>query len=225
MNHQTIIKSVDNSIEVLCCEFRSHPTFLFTENDIVCYFYRILQQKLPISKTLDKDDNEHLLIHTEYPTPFRCNMSKNKFEVKDDDARTENGGKYKRGHYDIVVLNPDFIGRYSYEIINAQNYKLYKEQVLSNIDNYSPVILYGLEFMYVRSPLKYARCADKEKGIDNFIVKVIQDADKLLASKNIEGFMDQVKMLTFLKGSSKEICSILKEKLSRRKEIILCFGD
>lgn len=225
MSHQSIIKAIDDSIEVLCSEFRSHSTLFFTENDIVCYFYSILQQKLPISKTLDKDGYEHFLIHREYPTPFRCDMGKNKFELKDDEARTKKGGKYQRGHYDIVVLNPDFIGQHSYEVIKAQNYELYKDQVLSKIDSYSPVILYGLEFMYSRDPLKYSRGEVKEKGIDEFIAKVIQDADKLLASKNMGGFMEQVKMLTFVKGSSKEIRSFLTEKLSWRNEIILCFGD
>jgi hypothetical protein len=39
------------------------------------------------------------------------------------------------------------------------------------------------------------------------------------------GFMDKAKMLTFVKGTSKEIRSLLREKLSERNDIILCFGD
>jgi len=39
------------------------------------------------------------------------------------------------------------------------------------------------------------------------------------------GFVDQIKMLTFLKGTEKEVCSLLKQKLSKRNEIILCFAD
>jgi len=99
MNRQIIIEAVDKSIEVLCSEFRSHPTLFFTENDLVCYFHSILQQKLRVFN--DKDGHKHSLIHTEYPTPFTCDMSNNKFELKDDDARTENGGKYQRGHYKV----------------------------------------------------------------------------------------------------------------------------
>ena len=217
MTHQSIIQAVENSIDVLCNTFHSHPTPFFTENDLICYFYSILQQQLPISKTPDKDGYEHFLIHREYPTPFRCDMRKNKFELKDDDARTEKGRKYQRGHYDIVVLNPDFISQHSCEVIEAQNYGLYRDRVLSKIDRCNPIILYGIEFMYSKV---------KEKGVDKFVAKVIQDADKLLASnQKYRGFMAQVKMLTFVKGSSKEICSLLTEKLSRRNEIILCFGD
>ncbi|MCD6423035.1 MAG: hypothetical protein J7L42_02830, partial [Elusimicrobia bacterium] len=202
-----------------------HPTLFFTENDLVCYFYAILRPKLGVFN--DQDGHKHSLIHTEYPTPFRCNMSNNKFELKKDNTRTEKGRKYRRGHYDIVVLNPDFIKQYSYVAIKAQDYKLYKLKVLSvnNIDG--PPILYGVEFMFSRDPLKFSRGNDKEKGIDKFVKKVIQDADKLLASKEIEGFkfMAQIKMLIFIKGSSKEIRSLLRDKLSDRDEIILCFGD
>ena len=225
MEHQIIIEAVDKSIKVLCSEFRAHPTLFFTENDLVCYFYSILQQKLPTFNAHDKDGRKHFLVHMEYPTPFRCDMSKNKFELKDDDTRNEKGGKYQRGHYDIVVLNPNFINQYSYEVIKAQNYELYKAQALSKINRYKPVILYGIEFMFSRDPLKYSRGKNKEKGVNEFVAKVTQDADKLITSKNMEGFMGQIKMLTFVKGSSKEIRSLLAVKLSLRNEIILCFGD
>jgi len=225
MKHQIIIKAVDKSIKVLCSEFRAHPTLFFTENDLVCYFYSILQQKLPIFNAYDKDGRKHFLIHMEYPTPFRCDMSKNKFKLKDDETRTEKGGKYQRGHYDLVVLNPDFINQHQYEIIKAQNYELYKAQALSKIDRYKPIILYGIEFMFSRDPLKYSKGKNKQKGINGFVAKVTQDADKLLTSKNMEGFMGQIKMLTFVKGSSKKINSLLTAKLSLRNEIILCFGE
>lgn len=225
MEHQTIIEAIDKSIKALCSEFYAHPTLFFTENDLVCYFYNILQKKLPIFNALDKDGRKHILFHMEYPTPFRCDMSKNKFELKDDETRTEKGGKYQRGHYDIVVLNPDFINQYSYDVIKAQNYELYKIQALSKIDRYKPVILYGIEFMFSRDPLKYSRGKNKEKGLNEFVAKVTQDVDKLLTSKKMEGFMGQIKMLTFIKGSSKEVRSLLAVKLSLRNEIILCFGE
>lgn len=224
MSHQSIIEAVDKSIDMVCGEFRSHPTRFFTENDIVCRFYAILQEELPMLKAIDKDGHEHFLVHREYPTPFRCDMSDGRFEVKDDDARTERGGKYQRGHYDIVVLDPDFVGRHPYEVIRAQNYQLYKKEVVPEVGSYGPPILYGLEFMYRRDPLRYSRGTDGEKGIEIFKSRVEQDADKLLASRD-RGFMDQMRMLTFVKGCSKEICSLLIDKLSPRDEIVLCFAD
>ncbi len=155
MNYHCIIEAVNETIKMSCDEFQSHPTLFFMENDIVCYFYSILQQKLPI--VYDKDGHKHTLVHMEYPTPFRCDMSKNKFKLKNDEDRTEKGGKYQRGHYDMVVLDPDFIKQHSYEVIKAQNYKLYKNQVLSKINSCKPIALYGIEFMFSRNPLKYSR--------------------------------------------------------------------
>jgi len=175
-------------------------------------------------KAIDKDGHEHFLVHREYPTPFRCDMSDGKFEVKDDDARTERGGKYRRGHYDIVVLDPDFVDRHRHEVIRAQIYQLYKDEVVSEVDSHGPPILYGLEFMYRRDPLRYCRGGEREKRIEAFLAKVAQDADKLLALKE-RGFIHQTRMLTFVKGSSKEICSVLRDRLSRRDEVILCFSD
>jgi len=223
MSHQGIIEAVNKSIDTISGEFRSHPTRFFTENDIVCRFYGILLEELPVSKAIDKDGHEHFLVHREYPTPFRCDMSGGRFEVKDDDARTEKGGKFQRAHYDMVVLNPDFVDRHPHEVIRAQNYQLYKDEVVSEVDSHGPPILYGLEFMYRRDPLRYSRGTDREKGIEVFKSRVEQDADKLLASRH-RGFMDQTRMLTFVKGSSKEICSVLRDKLSQRDEIVLCFS-
>ena len=117
MSHQGIIEAVDKSIDMVCSEFRSHPTLFFTENDIVCHFYTILRKELPMSKAIDKDGHEHFLVHREYPTPFRCDMSDGKFAIRGDDELTAKGGKYQRGNYDIVVLDSDFIGRHPYEVV------------------------------------------------------------------------------------------------------------
>lgn len=224
MKQQEILKLVDTALEELCTQFQVQPTLFFTENDIVCYFYYILQQKLLFLRSSDKDGCEHFLIHREYPTPFRCSMSNNKFELKGDEERNEKGRKYKRGHYDIVVLNPDFIRQNSYEVIKAQDYELNKEYALVNIDKYKPMILYCLEFMYKRDPLIYSRGNNREKSIDEFVAKVIQDADKIMASKNVEGFMRLGKMITFVKGSSKDIIDLLNNKLSERSDIKLYFS-
>jgi len=174
-------------------------------------------------KAIDKDGHEHFLVHREYPTPFRCDMSDGRFVIRGHDERTARGGKYQRGHYDIVVLDPDFVGRHPYEVIGAQNYQLYKDEVLSEVDRHGPPILYGLEFIYRRDPLRYSRGSDRERGIELFKSRVVQDAEKLLASRE-KGFMDQIRMLTFVKGSSKEIRSVLRDKLSRRAEVVLCFS-
>ena len=88
MNPKSIVKSVDESIAVVCDKFRSHPTLFYTENDIVCYFYSMLQQNLAVTTAKDKIGHEHFLVHGEYPTPFVCDMSRNQFSVKEYGAQT-----------------------------------------------------------------------------------------------------------------------------------------
>ncbi len=224
-NQQNIIDAVDRSINELCDQFQSYPTKFYTENDLVCFLYHLLRRNVEPPDVYDKDGCMHSLIHTEYPTPFRCDMGGNRFVVKDEADRTEAGGKYQRGHYDIVTLNPGFVRHHTYQEIKAQDYELYQRRVLSNLSVDNPVILYGIEFMFSRDPLERFRGENKERGVDQFIPKVIQDADKLIESRKVKGFMDRVKMLVFVKGSSKDVCSLLSERLSVRAEIILCFGD
>jgi len=221
MNHQTLINTVDESIKTLCREFQSRPSLFFTENDIVCFFYNILRQNLTNPFAKDRDGYEHLLIHGEYPTPFRCDMRGDKFEIKNDDET-----KFKRGHYDIVVLNPDFIRAHSYPVIKGQNYEEFKNVALPHISDYSPIVLYGIEFMFSRDPLKVSKGENQERGVQGFVAKVLQDAKKLVETKKWnEGFMGHLKMLTFVKESPPKIREMLKKELAKGEENILIFGE
>lgn len=225
MAHENIIGAVDQSIEELCKEFRSRPTLFYTEHDIISFFYTILQRNLSMATVRDRDAREHILVHMEYPTPFRCDMEGNRFAIKGDDERTPHGGLYQRGHYDVVVLNPDFIKEHSYELIKAQDYDAYKKLVLPKLSKDDPAILYGLEIALRRDPfpLLQAKGGGREV-IDAFIAQVNQDADKLVASQAIPGVMDRIKMLTFVRGGADEVRTFLFKTLSERLEIVVCFS-
>lgn len=58
-----------------------------------------------------------------YPTPFRCDMNKYDFRVVSDRDRTPRGRLYRRGHYDLVVLNPDFVRSYDLVTVSGKNYE------------------------------------------------------------------------------------------------------
>jgi hypothetical protein len=226
MAHEQIIGAVDQAIEALCKEFRSSPTLFYTEHDIVSFFYTILQRTLSMATARDRDSSEHFLVHLEYPTPFRCDMGEGGFAIKGEDEQTPEGGRYKRGHYDVVVLNPDFISQYSYELIKAQDYALYKKLVLPKLSKGSPAILYGLEIAFRRDPfpLLTEQAGEGRKAIDAFIAQVNQDAEKLVASQAIEGFMNRIKVLTFVKGGADEVRTFLFKTLSERQEVLVSFS-
>lgn len=222
--YQDYIDAVDRAINTLCDVFEQHPTWFFTENDLVCYFYSILLRELPATSCLDCNDQECLLAHREYPTPFRCSMSGDEFRVKKETDRTPRGGKYRRGHYDVVVLNPGFIRQFPYELIKAQDYTDFRESVLPVVKG--PPVLYGIEFAYSRAPLKLG-------GVKVFAKEATKDHLKLRASKIIEfdgketEFMRTIKSLVFVKGSDESACEKLRVELREMEgslEARLCFA-
>jgi hypothetical protein len=226
MAHENIIGAVDQSIEELCKEFRSRPTLFYTEHDMVSFFYTILQRTLSMATVRDRDASEHFLVHMEYPTPFRCDMGGEQFQIKGDEERNDQGTLYPRGHYDIVVLSPAFIKEHSYELIKAQDYALYKKLVLPKLSKDNPAILYGLEFALRRDPFPMLKERDGKgrEVIDAFVSQVNQDAEKLVASQAIPGFMDRIKVLTFVKGGADEVRTVLFKTLSERVEVLVCFS-
>lgn len=172
-----IIEIVDNALEVLKSEFEHHPMRFYSETDIVCRLYDLLVDDLGPYRS--KDNKEHLLIHTEYPTPFRCSMKDFKFEIKNDSDRS-NGRLYRRGHYDLVVLNPDFIKMNTSEVIRGQNYELTTENKRNNFSIGNKIILYAIEILHRRIPLKTQSSLDYIKKLIN------QDYQKLQQSEDIQ---------------------------------------
>ena len=112
-----IARTVERCISDLCEEFYSKPTLFYTENDLVCRLHSLLHEKLTRTSYPDKDGNLHSIVHTEYPTPFKCDMDGTKFEVVPDDATGP-----RRGEYDLIVLNPEVIKDFDYEYLKAKDY-------------------------------------------------------------------------------------------------------
>jgi hypothetical protein len=234
MNSDATIMAVDESIDELCKIFQNYPTYFFTENDIVTYFYRILNVRIYNPIVEDADGNEHLIIHREYPTPFRCDMRWNSFMLKSESDVITEKRKFKRGHYDLVILNPEFIESQSYNIVKGQNYQQYRCHVLQRADIPQPILLYGLEFMFSRDVLKQSRGQDKYKGIDTYVSKVLQDHQKLQAAIdfidtfediNISTFINRFQTLVFIKEcQTDDVRTRIRDQLSI-DEIRVIFGD
>lgn len=153
MDEQIIINQVDEAIDQLCEEFSSNPDLFFTENDLVCRFYHLLMKTLEPSIVQGPGKGNQLLVHTEYPTPFRCDMENGRCILMGDDDVTSGSKKFKRGHYDVAILNPAIVTCLSNEDLRFQDFKASKELLASLVRDKGPVILYGLEFQYKRGKL------------------------------------------------------------------------
>lgn len=213
---QAITDAVDRSITALVDLFQGEPSRFFTENDLVCCFHRMLHGELSglgLDTVLDKDGLPHGLIHCEYPTPFRCDMGGKRFQIKTDEDRTPGGRRFKRGHFDVVTLNPEFIRRHSYAAIKGQNYALLRSAVLPSLDTAEPLALYGVEFVFCRDEIKPSRGKDWQKAARGFVETVRQDWAKLAASLAVTGFMRRAVMLAFLKGTSGSVLDSIRSGL------------
>jgi len=114
------------AIDELQRTFRSCPHCFFSEHDIHSSLYNIIKKELKqlgIDSQTTRDGYTTSLVHHEYPTPFRCDMRKYLFQVKSDNEPTLKGGLYKRGHYDLVIFNPEFIKNHKLDVVCGKNYQ------------------------------------------------------------------------------------------------------
>lgn len=195
--------------------FKQNPYHYFTENDLVIDIVTEFKKKLKnCLYCKDKEGVSHSIVHTEYATPFRCDMTNHEFKIKVDDDRTAKGGKYRRGHYDIVVLNKEYIESNTTEIIQGQNYK----ELKSAVSNKPLIFDYAIEVMFVRNEIKSSKGDVLEKGLKNISKKVVQDWKKLSETKK-KGLLKDFEFLFFVRNNKQEIIEKLRSKLEEYQNI------
>lgn len=130
---------IEKCIKSLAEKFLKWPYNFFTESDahsfLYYYIFRSGHRLLKLPRPSRDPDVKTVLIHREYPTIFRYR--------KDDMNMDEKGG---RGHYDLVVLDPDFLARHSIEEVIAKNYK----KCCKDEDDH---LLTAIEFKMIVNPL------------------------------------------------------------------------
>ena len=112
---------LEKAIHELVDEFTREPYIFFTEADAVARFHQLLTDN-PIFnrrvRTSDDDGHEISLVHREYPTFFR-------FDDSDPTERLE--PLARRGHYDTVILNPEFVAAHPVETVLNRNIKAVRD--------------------------------------------------------------------------------------------------
>lgn len=172
--HDHIIDLVDEALVLLEKEFLRHPTYFYTEHDLASRAYGLIHERLRTYVVRGTDKKIHTLVHHEYPTPFKCSMKGHTFSIQDEDS------EFRRGHYDIVVFNPDFLRKCSHVAARGQDFKVFKEEWKSVA--VEPAILVGIELMYNR----------QTRHSDNWWKEVKQDYKKLQRSKRVVDSGDRI---------------------------------
>jgi hypothetical protein len=153
-------KNIDKIISIFQ---NSQKDFFFTEKEIHSYFYHLC-----INSNKFLTENGFNLIHTEYPTPFKCKKDLVKHieyvSIKEDKMRS---------HIDLILLNPNFVNwifRKNLDIkyLTGLTNEVFSKYILDFAIIYErfqkefnePILLHAIEFKYIRhsySGTKYPR--------------------------------------------------------------------
>lgn len=102
--------------------FQKHANCFFTEHDVHSVLYNIAKEELQLNGIMTEetyDRHRVRLVHHEYPTPFRCDMRGYGFEIKYEKP-------YRRGHYDLVILNPKFVRNNKLDVVCGKDYQKFR---------------------------------------------------------------------------------------------------
>lgn len=182
LSSQRIIEEVDASVHELSEEFKRNWTLFYREHDLASRLYELIQGRLGHLTVADKSAQQHYVVHHEWPTPFKCDMRNGAFEIMDD------ASSYHRGHYDLVVLNPEFIQEHSFDEVRSFSFDRMRT-VLSPSFAGPVAVLYGVELMFRR---------DRRNGVDPaWFAGLEQDYRKLKASLTRQNLMTRAVTLAF----------------------------
>lgn len=206
---------VAQSLKTSINRFREKPLLYFTESDIQTYLHKDLITGNTPKITLK--DGSISLIHREYPTNFRYQKSKLIIGYPDDELEsTSLSNKHirSRGHFDLVVLNPEFIQ----EMLDKhQRINLTIEQIINKCVNraidrkcdlngkHPEEILYAIEIKYLHM------FNFKNKSM---LDQILMDNEKLsIAQRSTGGF---IKPINIVFSSAKSL-NFIKSYMSNGK--------
>ncbi len=143
--NRTLSCNIDKCIAILSEKFRKWPYNFFTESDAHSYlYYSFFRYGIPALKILYPSANSNIrtvLIHREYPTFFRYSQKELRLCKLNESEGT-------CGHYDMVVLNPDFIKGHEIQQVISKDNTI--RQTVKYDDNH---LLASIEFKLLHKPL------------------------------------------------------------------------
>jgi len=112
-------------------KFNENPYRFFSEHDIHTELAKILIDELESENSLwsvTKDEKKVTRVHHEYPTPFRCYMKGTSFQKYTENQFKKAKEKtpslrVRRGHFDIVVFNEEYIQQNDLQTVSGKNYR------------------------------------------------------------------------------------------------------
>lgn len=123
--------NLERAIHKLVDEFLGEPYRFFTESEAVSRFHQLLEADAQLhGKVKSKDGFSLPLIHQEYPTFFRFEEAPMPEARRSGlpGSRSDVTTGMRRGHYDIVILTPEFIRNHNAETVRNRDIALERVQ-------------------------------------------------------------------------------------------------
>ena len=172
-------KIVEQTFEDLIKVYRHNiPDFFFTEKELHSYFLNLCFDKNAFK------NNGYLLIHAEYPTPFKCSYNNSEIVVLED-----GDSKKIRAHIDMVILNSNYVNwivenkidnKYLSGIDQRNLFSVFSKELNSKYEEFyskykEPILDYAIEFKYLRHGYLGTKYPIKD---------IVQDIEKLRLLKS-----------------------------------------
>jgi hypothetical protein len=119
----TVQRALESAIRELVDEFLKEPYRFFTEADTVAGFHQILDGDPAFNRRVCTSDGYEVgLVHREYPTFFR---------FSDSDPTERLPSRASRGHYDTVILSPEFVEAHPAATVINRNIKAPRDESIT----------------------------------------------------------------------------------------------
>lgn len=175
-------ETTESAIERVINHFLRSPTSYFTEEDVRWRLMREIEVALAESGASEvtlKDGTKTSAVHGEYPTPFRCSMTKRSFVL------VPPRGTARRGHFDIAILSASAAAECDFRLACSQDFDGLPEKLRSLSSCLLDMIVEILLLRNVADP-KW------KKSIQNAVEDAVQDMRKVAAALDAQdGYYDQ----------------------------------
>jgi hypothetical protein len=195
-----LIGLVEQNLAVLSDAFVTNINdYFFTEKELHAYFYHLSMSSGAFQH------RGHYLLHTEYPSPFKCSYINDKPYIKHEPVYS----KKQRSHIDCVLVNPGFVDwlldnkRSIKELIGIGNKRFdlyikdfYHAYAQFNQETGEAILLYAVEFKFLRHSYAGRKYPTREIHQDIAKLRLLRQFGEDLPYKI--SFVDRTKVAIFI---------------------------
>jgi hypothetical protein len=221
LNENDIEQCVQVAKQELLDRFLSGPRDFFTEYDLTAFFAHRFHLQM------ERKGSARMVVHLEYPTPFRCDTSNGGFVLRAEDELKGGRRRFGRGHYDVVVFNPAFLDECGddYILRKGQKWELLRPFLAGRDGASAPAAFWIFEFMFLRDPFwRREELSRGRKTLADVVVAVEQDWAKLqvATSTNALGyqFARRGEMIVFDCGLAVHAAEELLRRVPRGVQVV-----